>query len=551
MSQASSLSLGTLHNRIARLSPLRASLLALVCGVITLFAFAPFHIWPVYIVSLSLLVWLVDGARVQTRWRLAVFLRGWFFGFGFTLASMHWTTSPFLVEPEQHLIFIWMPLILLPAGLGLFFGGATLLAGYFWSRTGGRIFMLVASLTLFEYLRGVVFGGFPWNWAGTIWVPGAPLSQIASLIGVLGLSSLTMLLAASPAALGDFRPNGGVLGRIFPVFLSVILFGLGWGWGSQRLANTSEGDTISARLVDVGVSQTDKYPAGQDARRQAASDILVAYLQAMGDDFPDEPRLVIWPEGALPVPLLQDPNALDAVSHRLGDRTLIAGTVRIDRYAQPRPEYYNSLAILTESSSLRGARAIYDKHRLVPFGELAAADFIPFGHTISSWLPSAMQQQASSGFKPGTPPTPMALPSGEQFLPLICYEALFPDLVMRNAGDSDFLVNISIDSWFGGAIGPKQHFVNASYRAIESGRPMLRVANLGKTAAVDGFGREIISNVNSYTTNGWPVIVKDVSMEIQRVNTTYSRFYSYFHWIIISTLCLVSLWYYRLLVKAS
>ena len=523
MSQPDRLTLGSLHGLVANLSSLRANVLAFVCGVLTLFAFAPFHFWPVYLLSLSLLVWLMDGARLKPKWRRAVFMRGWLFGAGFTISSMHWMAAPFLIDPAKHLMFIWMPLILLPAGLGLFFGGATVLAGHLWDRTPGRVFILAASIGVFEWFRGTLFGGFPWNWPGTIWEPGSAMSQLASLGGVYGLSIVTLMIACAPAALADFRKDGTAFSRIIPVLICVVVFGFGWGWGSQRLTHPLSERTLDIRLVDVGVPLTEKYPPTRDEQIQAILNVRGAYLEAMGDDFPDEPRLVIWPEAALPNFLLQDPDTLDSVALRLGNRVLIAGTARIDRYVQPGPEYFNSLAILTANSRMRGPLAIYDKNRLVPFGELAAADFIPFGHDISGILPDAMQQLAEDGFTPGTPPRPLELPSGETFLPLICYEALFPYLVRQNLADADFLVNISIDSWFGGKIGPDQHFAQASYRSIESGRPMVRVANLGETGLIGPYGREIDGNRKVSELNGWPVKVVDVALPLTKIDTTYTR----------------------------
>ncbi|HBJ93622.1 MAG TPA: apolipoprotein N-acyltransferase, partial [Hyphomonadaceae bacterium] len=205
MDRSESFSVGTLHAAIAGLSPFKAFMLSLVCGILTVFAFAPFYFWPVFILVITLLVWLVDGARTREKWGEAVFMRGWAYGIGFTLASMHWTAQPFLVNPEQHLAFIWMPLILLPAGLGLFFGLGTLLAGRFWSRTPARVFVFATALAFTELLRGTVFGGFPWNWSGMVWEPGSPVSQMASLFGLWGLSALTFLLAAAPAAMADYR----------------------------------------------------------------------------------------------------------------------------------------------------------------------------------------------------------------------------------------------------------------------------------------------------------------------------------------------------------
>ena len=554
MDRTESLTVGTLHAAIAALSPLRAFMLALVCGILTVFAFAPFHFWPIYVLVISLMVWLVDAARTRKNWGKAVFMRGWAFGIGFTLSSMHWTVQPFLVNPEQHLIFIWMPLVLLPAGLGLFFGLGTWLSGIFWTRTPARIFVFATALAFSELMRGMLFGGFPWNWPGMIWEPGSPVSQLASIFGLWGLSALTLLMAAAPAAMADFRAQGSDFNRIFPLMVAAVVFASGWAWGTQRLSQTSPTDGTAVRIVDVGVRQDAKYPTDPEGRadvtiqlrNQAATNILRAYLVGTGDDFQDEPRLVVWPEGALPLPLLQDPNALDAVSLRLGARDLIVGTSRVDRYADPEPEWYNSLAVLNQQSRMRGANAIYDKHRLVPFGELAAADIIPFGNMISGILPGALQQMATAGYTPGPTASPITLANGQTFLPLICYEALFPQLVQNTLNDADFLVNISIDSWFGTGIGPDQHFAQARYRAIETGRPMVRAANMGHSGVVDAYGREVQSNISANIVEELPVTIIDSIVPQQVVHSAYNLWSSYSTWLMLLVLNVITFCYVRI-----
>ncbi len=553
MARPSQPTLGSLHSLVAGLTPLQSLGLSFVCGVLTLFAFAPFNIWPVYILSVSLLVWLLDGAHAKPHWGRAMFARGWAFGAGFTIASMHWTASPFLVDPVRHIWFIWMPLILLPAGLGLFFGAGSLAAGRFWNKTPGRIFLFAVCLSLSEALRGIVFGGFPWNWPGMIWVPGDAISQTASLVGLWGLSILTLMLAASPAALADYRPSAAAFGRVAPLLIGVVVFVTAWAWGSQRLQHQEQDTLTSVRIVDAQIDQMQKYPVSPDGnpvetarlRQQAAIDILNAYLIGTGDDFPDEPRLVVWPEAALPMPLLQDPDALDATTLQLGDRTLIVGTSRIERQPDGDTNWFNSLAVLNERSRFSGPLAIYDKHRLVPFGELAAADFIPFGHAISAILPGALQQQATAGFAPGPAATPLRLDDRTTFLPLICYEALFPGLVRRTAGDSHFIVNISIDSWFGEGVGPQQHYAHARYRAIETGRPLVRAANMGVSAVVNAYGREVASVTSLKTHKLVPLKVVDSTVPSQKISTTYSRFGIVFSSIAIVILIMFTYFYGR------
>ena len=156
-------------------------------------------------------------------------------------------------------------------------------------------------------------------------------------------------------------------------------------------------------------------------------------------------------------------------------------------------QYHNSLAVLQTESGRAELIALYDKHRLVPFGELPAAEIIPFGNSLSGILPGAMQQYATAGFVPGSEPTVLFPSDLPPFVALICYEALFPEIT-RNAGpqrsEAKWIVTISNDAWFGRGMGPAQHYAQNRYRSIESGLPMARVASRGATAMVDGLGRE-------------------------------------------------------------
>ena len=121
--------LGPLHEAFARLTGWAAAGTALLLGAFSAVAFAPFHFSAVLVISFTGLVWMLDGARGHRKWGKAIFMRTWAFGVGFFLISMHWTASPFLVEPEKYAIFLWMPLILLPAGMALIWGAAGAMAG--------------------------------------------------------------------------------------------------------------------------------------------------------------------------------------------------------------------------------------------------------------------------------------------------------------------------------------------------------------------------------------------------------------------------------------
>ena len=477
--------LGPLHEALAKLIGWRALGFAALLGAFSALAFAPFHLTPALIVSVTCLIWMMDGARGMIRWGRAMFMRGWAFGFGFFLIGMHWTASPFLVEPEKHAVFLWMPLIALPGGMALIWGAGAALAGAFWSASPSRVFIFSIFFALSELTRGHLFGGFPWNIFGTTWSPGHALSQAAAIGGVYWLTLLTLFISAAPAAMVDTRESRGVMGRALPLLIAVILIGFGWAWGAQRIAQPSAMSEDTVVLMDAGIPQAQKYSGRGEA-------VLERYGKFLRDVESDPNDIVIWPEGALPFELLANNYALDVISAYLGQRSLIVGTTR--RSFDGRDGvYHNSLAVLQTESGRAELIALYDKHRLVPFGELPASRIIPFGEYMSSFLPGPMQQLATSGFEPGSEPTVLFPANLPPFVALICYEGLFPEIT-RTAGpqreEAKWIVTISNDAWFGSGMGPAQHYAQNRYRAIESGLPMARVASRGATAMVDGLGRE-------------------------------------------------------------
>jgi len=513
----------TIHEAVARLRGLPAMLFAALLGAFCALGFAPFHFSPTLVVAFVGLVWMLDGARGQVRWGRAVFARGWAFGFGFFLVSMYWTALPFLVEPEKHAMFIWMPLIALPGGMALIWGTACALAGAFWSSSPSRVFIFALFMGGAELVRGTLFGGFPWNLAGTTWIPGGAFSQAASLGGVYWLTLVTLFIAAAPAALVDTRDLRGVIGRAMPTLAAVALLGFGWAWGSQRLATDTVMTERTVALMDVGVPQAVKFDDGGEP-------VLKRYIEL--SRLAGEPGdIMIWPEGALPNGLLLTPTGQDQINALMQGRLLIAGTAW---WSDNGPR--NSLFVFREGDVGPYPLGHFDKHRLVPFGELAASHIVPFGQRIAGLLPGALQHQFKDGFVPGSGPIVIDqqdyLPA---FIPLICYEGLFPEMV-RHAGpdreEAQWIVVISNDAWFGGGLGPAQHYAQNRYRAIESGLPMARVATRGTTAVIDGYGRETArGNPVAGDPAGWRSSVVRTALPARLARTPYQRFGETFYWL--------------------
>lgn len=467
----------------------RVHAIAMLAGAVAVFGFAPFFFAPAYAAGLCVLVWQLDGAARRPKPFATGFARSWSFGFGHFLAGTYWVGSAFS-QVDGAILLMPFGVLCLPAGLALFWGLAGGVAMRFWTRDGRRIAALAALLFGAELLRGHLFGGFPWNLAGYIWEAGGPISQLAAYIGIYGLTAITLLICASPAALAD-RDHGWSL-RVAPFLISALALGLIWGIGDQRLqsAGPVDGPKQGAvvRVVDPGFTQREKWTPGNEDR------VLMEYLKLTEAEGANRSQIVIWPEGAIPVRppdvpfFLENPNILGSVGAVLGDRVLVTGLHRIEWGAPDAPpKFFNSAAVLDSSGGIIRIGQTHDKNRLTPFGE-----FIPFFDLVR-WLNVSALQNIGDGFEPGPPPTRVIVPEADPALILICYESIFPGLTPRGQDRPGWLINVTNDAWFGHATGPWQHFNQSRYRAIEEGLPMARAASGGASAIIDAYGREVVS----------------------------------------------------------
>lgn len=458
----------------------------MAAGVIATLGHAPFHVVPFYVLAVVILMRLLDAAALRPKRISAAFGIGWWFGVGHFASGLHWLASAFLYD-----FGVWGPLLggvavlLLGATLACFWGLGCALAMTLWTNDMRRVAVFAAAITLSEWLRGNAFTGFPWLLPGYVWPPGEPLSQLASLVGVYGLSALTLLLAAAPALLFDAHANPSR--RLAPVLAAVLVFVLAWGWGSHRLSEQSPvaPDMPVVRVADSGMSQADKWVERPDQEWR----VLQRYLEASGS--PSEADIVIWPEGAIPSLnsyALENAPLLDALAAAMGERTLVLGLTR----RAPRGErfvHYNSAVVIDNAAGAAEVADIYDKHRLVPFGE-----YIPFWRVFSGFNIAPLQR-IGVGFEPGVrPPRRMVLPGAPAATILICYEAIFPGLAPNGDERPGWIISLTNDAWFGEGAGPAQHFAIARYRAIENGLAVARAASGGVSAIVDPRGRVVAAH---------------------------------------------------------
>ncbi|MEM8700476.1 MAG: apolipoprotein N-acyltransferase [Pseudomonadota bacterium] len=456
-------------------------LLAIVLGALSALSLPPFGISPVLLITFPCFVWLLDGAleddarRNGTRFRTG-FVLGWLFGFGYFLAGLWWIGAAFLVEADRFAWLLPFAVLAMPAGLSLFTALGVALAALFWTDQFRRIPILAACLTLADWVRGHVLTGFPWNAFGYGIADNLYLAQSASLVGIYGLTFLVVAISSAPALLADAKPAAPKLRAVSATaiaFMAVFAFGV-----FRTVTADVEVSALDIRIVQPSIDQKDKWrPELRDRIFQTYLDMTEAPLG--GNARVGQPRLVVWPESALPFLLTQEPGALFRIGQTLGANTeLVTGAVRLEAGASG-PVYFNSVYVVAGDGTVKG---VYDKVRLVPFGE-----YVPFEALLEN-IGFTNLAGPIEGFEAGYHQRVLSTTEDFSFLPLICYEAIFPGVVSATPDEPSFLLNVTNDAWFGRTPGPYQHFAQARMRAIETGLPLVRAANTGISAVVDGYG---------------------------------------------------------------
>jgi apolipoprotein N-acyltransferase len=491
----------------------RRGLIALAAGAIGALTQAPFDFIPAFVIPMIVAVWLIDGSAALNQkaagprpawrpWRpwlglpLAArraFSVGWLWGFGYFVAGLWWLGEAFLVDTDP---FAWaLPLGVfgLPAALALCQGLGFMLARLLWRPGPSRIFVLAGALGFTEWVRGHILTGFPINTLGMALGGNLVTAQLASLIGLYGLTIVAILIFSSPATLTD-KPLSGLAWR--PTIAALVALGAIYGFGFLRLrqAKTEVVPGIALRIMQPNLALDDKFrPENRDA-------ILDHYLSLSAldrdSDSLDE-TVLIWPESAFPFILSRDAEALAKIGDALPlGSVLVTGAARAEEtpatlfksFGLPssklvRPKYFNAVQVIGSGGIILDS---YDKVHLVPFGE-----YLPL-QSILERLGLHHFVHIPGGFQAGLKRKALKVPGLPPVAPLICYEAIFPGEVLSEepgAARPGFLLNVTNDGWFGLTPGPYQHFAQSRLRAIEEGLPLIRAANTGISAIVDPYGR--------------------------------------------------------------
>lgn len=483
-----------IHSVFNPASPL-SPLVAMAAGAATVFAFAPFGLWPLQILTLALVFALVKRESSVRRSALI----GWTYSFGWLVAGFHWL---YISMHRYGGLPSWMAaaaVALLAAALAgyaaLAFGGGAWLRQRWQIRTGPALLLLFPVMWTFaEWLRGWVFTGFPWVSSGYAHTAG-PLAGFAPVIGVYGIAWVSALIAGSLALLPS---------RKLPIGLAIALLAAGFGLKSLEWT-TPQGQPMSVRLLQGNVPQEMKF----------APERIESTLALYHDMIAAKPAdLIVTPETAIPLLSSQlPPDYLDSLS---GFARASNSHIALGIPINGSPSHYaNSVIGLAPGADAKPYR--YDKHHLVPFGE-----FIPFG---ARWFVEMMRIPLGDFTRGELVQAPFAVGS-QWVLPNICYEDLFGEEIAAQLAasrtervpEATVLLNLSNIAWFGDSVAVPQHLQISQMRALETGRPMLRATNTGATAVIGPKG-DVLAKLPSFERN-----VLEATVQGYKGLTPYSLF---------------------------
>ena len=488
-------------------------LICLLLGIITSFSLPPYNLVFINFLTLPILLYIlvnyVDKKTIS-------FFVGWVFGFGYFISNLYWITNSLTFDVNFKFI-IPFALILIPLFLGIFYGLVTFLCNFF------NLKNKISSILIFsiffggiEFLRGFIFGGFPWNLVVFSISNNLPSLQILSYIGTYSLNLLSITIFLLPVIF-LFKYKSSTKFLIFS--LSLILVVINFLYGNLVIKNfeKKEYDNLSSiiRVVSPNIP-IERFLSNQDTEKS------INELISLSDPRNLKKTIFIYPEGIITSIYLRDLKFFKDIfkeKYNINHKVILG----INNISQNK--IYNSLIVLNNETELLYK---YNKNKLVPFGE-----FLPF----ENFFKKIGLKKITQGYQSFSADDKREILEINQlkFIPLICYEIIYSGKINPNKNYYDFILNISEDGWFGKTIGPEQHLAHSIFRSIEEGKNVIRSTNNGISAFINPKG-EIIKQI---TEKGYFDVKK-----IKRVNKTYFAKYGnkiFFYFVLIYTTFIVIL----------
>lgn len=446
--------------------------LCFIAGLSLVLAYAPFSQWYLTLFVPAIVFYhLAKKPPKQSAKLLGVFAFGWFAsGISWVHVSIDQFGGLPLIVSLGLMLFLCLYLALFPAL-------AAYLTAYFSNKKQLNLWLIMPFWLISEYLRSVVLTGFPWLSLGYSQI-NSPLANFAPLIGEVGITALVILINVSFVKIALTLKKNNKKALAVPVSIIFIITGLSFSLAKVNWVQTT-GETTKVALVQGNIAQSIKWAPEQEWPT------MLKYLDLTRVNY--DADIIIWPESAIPAmePAVQDYLSTVNQSALLNNSAIITGILN---YNFESKEYFNSLIVLgskqdeDEQGYYYNHNNRYSKNHLLPIGE-----FVPFQEILRPIAP--LFNLPMSSFSRGDYVQHNLIANNLHILPLLCFEIVFPHQLAANlTQQTNILLTVSNDAWFGNSHGPHQHMEIARMRALEFGRPLLRSTNNGITAVVDHHG---------------------------------------------------------------
>ena len=454
-------------------------------GSVSVLSFEPFNLTIVNFITLPLLFYFIVHINKKSKsvyrkkpYKKNLFIFGLLFGFGFYFCGVSWITNS-LTFDDNFRVLIPFALILIPLFLSLFTALTILLIGPHLKFNFSSLTVFSGGIAFSDFLRGKLFTGFPWNlWAySTNWA--TEILQILNFTGLYFYNLLVISVFTLPIII-FFRIS--FINKLLCFFLASLVILSSYVFGSYEINKNREILKNSQNSIFIKVISPN-FELEYGLSKKEIEDRFKKLIR-YSNPVKNQKTLFVWPEGVFSGYNFNEIQILrEFIRESFSkEHIIIFGANTLDKKTG---NLFNSMFVVDNNFEIIQR---YDKKKLVPFGE-----FLPFEKLLSKFGLKKITEGHGS-FSKGKKNSILTIKE-LNILPLICYEVIFTELIQKSKYDTNLIINISEDAWFGKSVGPDQHFAKSIFRAIENNTFFVRSANQGVSAIIDNKGN-IIKQLN-------------------------------------------------------
>ena len=449
----------------------------ILLGALTSLSLPPYNYFIINFITFSLLfIFLLKKKKLVIN-KKTYFFYGWLFGFGYFLTNLYWISIS-LTFDSNFKFLIPFTIILIPTFLASFYGLVTFFLFFFKYKNTLSIFFLFSLLFGFvEFLRGIILTGFPWNLIAFSFLNQIEILQIMSVIGTYAFNMFCISLFISPVIFIQKKNLRDIFVLIFFLVSPIMLYIN----GSLKVNNFQNSNLVENDYIIRAVSSNIKL---ERFYGETETESVLIELINISNPSTNDKILFLWPEGIIPnisrSELIEFKYLFD---QNFNENHLIGLGINNQEIQNGEKKFFNSFSIYDNKLNLIYS---YDKVKLVPFGE-----FLPFEKVLGSLGLKSLTNNYHS-YSSGVNRDIININKNKfslKIIPLICYEIIYSGEISKD-NKFDYIINISEDGWFGNSIGPYQHYAHSIFRAIESGKYIIRSANNGITAIINPIGKD-------------------------------------------------------------